>query len=81
MNHQSLRIRLNVQIALFVLSFIGFGFLAFNTLSVLRVNGPIYKDDNVVVKYLNSVLEQLILTHRRHICSFLYMLAMITSTF
>jgi methyl-accepting chemotaxis protein len=44
MNHQSLRIRLNVQIALFVLSFIGFGFLAFNTLSVLRVNGPIYKD-------------------------------------
>ena len=44
MNHQSLRIRLNVQIALFVLSFIGFGFLAFNTLSVLRINGPIYKD-------------------------------------
>ena len=44
MNHKSLRLRLNFQIALFVLSFLGFGILAFNTLSALRVNGPIYKD-------------------------------------
>ena len=44
MNHKSLRLRLNFQIALFVLSFLGFGILAFNTFSALRVNGPIYKD-------------------------------------
>jgi methyl-accepting chemotaxis protein len=44
MNQNSLRLRLYFQIGLFILSFAMFGILAFNTLSVLRVNGPIYKD-------------------------------------
>jgi methyl-accepting chemotaxis protein len=44
MNQKSLRLRLYLQIGLFILSFAMFGILAFNTLSVLRVNGPIYKD-------------------------------------
>jgi len=44
MNQKSLRLRLYFQIGLFILSFAIFGILAFNTLSVLRVNGPMYKD-------------------------------------
>ena len=44
MNQKSLRLRLYFQIGLFILSFAIFGILAFNTLNVLRVNGPIYKD-------------------------------------
>ena len=44
MKQKSLRLRLYFQIGLFILSFALFGILAFDTLSVLRVNGPIYKD-------------------------------------
>jgi methyl-accepting chemotaxis protein len=44
MNQKSLRLRLYFQIGLFILSFTAFGILAFNTLSVLSVNGPMYKD-------------------------------------